>query len=535
MDESSEGRAVFLREPAREAALSSSAPASTGVQSANSSMNWTALAAALMFFFAALVHHQLATRKILDGDSYFHARAAQQLGEYGVRREFPQTVFSTWRDSYSDKDFLFHAFTIPFVGESASVAGAKRAVIASDGLILLAFGFALVRLRVRFAWVAVVLFAASSPWIWFNLLKLRPHTLGLALLLVEIVLLLEGRYKTLALFTWAHVLAHTSFLTLLALPVAHAIACRLHGRPLDWRPAGSIAVGIVGASLLHPYFPNNLTITFDQTIEVARTVSGARADIPLDLFGAELMPITFALFQHLWVVWVPALACGAAWLARGRQPRPSIATLTLFGFAAALLLACGLAGRFAFFLVPVLLLATGRGLSELAGERPLGELAREPVAICVAVTLVACVALGMRETHPTALRAHIRNVEPPVEDSRAAIAFLDRRAAKDDVIYHNFWKPFAPLYYFRPDGKYIEALDPIFLYRFDPTLFSEMLSVYRGKAVDPYRVIAKDFGARFVFVQKIGSEFAMATQIARDPRFQLIYNDPHALVFEVKE
>jgi hypothetical protein len=491
------------------------------------------LAAALLLFLAALAHHQLATRRLLDGDSYFHARAAQQLAEHGVRRAFPQAAFSTWRDRYSDKDFLFHALAIPFVGESASVAGAKLAVIASDALVLLAFGFALVRLRARVAWIAVVLLAASSPWIWLHLLKFRPHSLGLALLLVEVVLLLEGRWKTLALAAAAHVLAHTSFLTLLALPIAHAIACRMRGSAIPWRPAVGIALGIGGASLLHPYFPNNLTMAFDQAIEVARSVAGGRPDVPPDVFGAELMPIALAGFLQLWVVWVPALASGALLVARWRSAPPSVDALTLFGFSAALLLACGLANRFAFFLVPLAVLATARAASELAGERPLRELVRKPATLALAAVLGVCIAGGARSTQPGALRARVAQAESPVEDLRAAIAFLDRRATPRDVVYHNFWIPFAPLYYFRPNGTYIEGLDPIFLYRFSPELFGKMLSVYRGEASDAHAIVARDFGARFVFVQKLASERPMALALARDRRFRLIYNDAHALIFEV--
>lgn len=492
-----------------------------------------ALFVALALFVAALAHYQLATRTLLDGDSYFHARAAQQLAEHGVQRQFPQAAFSTWRDRYSDKDFLFHVFSIPFVGASASVAGAKRAVIAADALVLLAFGFALVRLRVRFAWLAVALFAASSPWIWLHLLKLRPHLLGLALLLVEIVLLLEGRWKTLALAAAAHVLAHTSFLTLLALPIADAIARGLRGQPLVWRPAAGIALGILAASLLHPYFPNNLTIAFDQAVEVARSASGARPDVPPDVFGSELLPMSLAGFLQLWNVWTPALVCGVLLLARWRRAPPSAAALTLFGFAAALLIACRLANRFAFFFEPVAVLATLRAASELAGDRSLRELVRAPGAIALAGMFAVCLAAGARDTRPSSLRVRIARSESPAAGMREAIAFLDRRAAKSDIVYHNFWIPFAPLYYFRPEGTYIEGLDPIFLYRFDPRLFAGMLSVYRGEEKDAHRVIAGDFGARFVFVQKVENEHAMARLLARDERFRLIYNDAHALVFEV--
>jgi hypothetical protein len=492
-----------------------------------------ALAAALALLLGALAHYQLGTRGLLDGDSYFHARAAQQLREHGVRRAFPQTAFSTWRDRYSDKDFLFHVVAIPFVGERASIPGAKRAVIFLDALSLLAFGVALARLRVRFAWLAVVLLAASSPWIWLHLLKLRPHLLGLALLLVEVVLLLEGRWKTLALAAAAHVLAHTSFLALPALPVAHAIACRLRGQPVPWRPAAGVALGIAAASLSHPYFPNNLSIAFDQAIEVARSVSGERPEVPPDVFGAELLPISLAGFLQLWVAWVPALATGAVLIARWRRSPPSVEALTLFGFAAALLLACGLANRFAFFFAPLALLAAARAWSELAGERPVRALARAPAGIALASLLAFCVAGGARLTNPAALRERAAHAESPAERMRAAIAFLDRRATPEDVVYHDFWMPFAPLYYFRPYGTYIEALDPIFLYRFDPVLFAGMLAVHRGEAPDPYAVIARDFGARFVFVQKVASERPMAQALLRDRRFRPIYNDAHALVLEV--
>jgi hypothetical protein len=491
-----------------------------------------ALAAALLAFFSALVHFQYATPRLYDGDSYFHARAAQQLGEHGVQREFPQTAFSTWRERYSDKDFLFHALSIPFVGENASVAGAKRAVVVFDALALAAFGFALVRLRVRFAWLALLLLAASDAWIWLHFLKLRPHLLGLALLVVEIVLLLERRWKTLGLFAAAHVLAHTSFLALLALPIAHALACRLRGEPLAWRPAAGIALGIGAASLLHPYFPNNLTIAFDQAVEVARSVAGTRAEVPPDVFGSELLPISLRGFLQLFSVWLPAAAAGVALLARWRSAPPSVEVLTLYGFASALLLACGLANRFAFFFAPVALLATARALSELAGDAPVIGLLRRPAFVVPALALAGAVSAQSLGKAPT-LPARVRVARAPAEDMRTAIAFLDRRAAPSDVVYHDFWIPFAPLYYFRPNGTYIEALDPIFLYRFDPQRFAGMLSVHRGDARDAHRVIAGDFGARFVFVQKTRAERTMAGLLARDPRFRLIYDDRFALVFEV--
>ncbi|HEU4427379.1 MAG TPA: hypothetical protein VFT98_01380 [Myxococcota bacterium] len=244
------------------------------------------------------------------------------------------------------------------------------------------------------------------------------------------------------------------------------------------------------------------------------------------------MPISTRGFLQLFAVWLPAALAAAALLARWRDAAPSVAVLTLFGFSAALLLACGLANRFAFFFVPAMVLATARALSELADDARSMQLLRRPAFALPALALIGAVALQGVSRGP-ALPARLRSARAPAEDMRAAIAFLDRRAAPSDVVYHDFWIPFAPLYYFRPNGTYIEALDPIFLYRFDPHLFAGMLSVHRGEAQDPHRVIAGDFGARFVFVQKTHAERNLARTLARDPRFRLIYNHRFALVFEV--
>jgi hypothetical protein len=121
-----------------------------------------------------------------------------------------------------------------------------------------------------------------------------------------------------------------------------------------------------------------------------------------------------------------------------------------------------------------------------------------------------------------------------VEDSREAIAFLDRVARPDDIVYHAFWAPFSALYFHRPHGRYIEALDPIFLYRHDPRLFAGMLEVYRGTAADPYRVIARDFDARWVYVPRWKQMNPMLRLLRREPRIRPVYGDRFAILFQVQ-
>ena len=81
---------------------------------------------------AVLAWMQYSQETLVTGDSYFHARAAQQLGEHGIERQFSQTVYSTWAERYSDKDFLFHVVLLPFCADPQfMVRGAKLAVVVS--------------------------------------------------------------------------------------------------------------------------------------------------------------------------------------------------------------------------------------------------------------------------------------------------------------------------------------------------------------------------------------------------------------------
>ena len=99
--------------------------------------------AAVLLVTAWLGWIQMSFAGLYDLDSYFHVRAAEQLAAHGVAKTFPQATQSTWRDAYSDKDFLFHVLSIPFVTGDDPFEGGKWCVIALQLLVLASFAFAL--------------------------------------------------------------------------------------------------------------------------------------------------------------------------------------------------------------------------------------------------------------------------------------------------------------------------------------------------------------------------------------------------------
>jgi hypothetical protein len=475
---------------------------------------------------------QLSFGGLYDLDSWFHVRAAEQLAVHGVERTFPQATQSTWLDHYSDKDFLFHAFLIPFV-RGDLVAGGKWAVIAMDFLVLASFAAAIATFGIRFGALWVLLLAVTSPYYVTRISSVRPHILGIAFVTVEIALLHRGRWKTLFLVAALHVMAHSSFVVLPALVVAHGVACWLAGERLPVRSAVAVAAGLVLGSVLHPYFPNNLTVAYDQLVEVTRNVWFENATIPREAFGSELGPMTWKSFVAQAPGWLPALVGLGAVLVTSRLRGWTLAQLDLAFLTAGFLFVASRSRRFVDLLVVCALLFAGALWTRLAAGRPIAALIREraPVAIPCVVALLALVTWA--GSRVTGMRAGFQG-QAMGDVFAPAVAALDRIAAPEDVVYHNSWMDFAVLYAFRPDGRYISGLDPIFLYQHDPALFAKNLALSRGVG-DAAGIVARDFRGRWIFVTSQPRDQRFRQLVERTPGLRRVYADPVAQIWQVPE
>jgi hypothetical protein len=535
--------------------------------------------AAVLLVTAWLGWIQMSFAGLYDLDSYFHVRAAEQLAAHGVAKTFPQATQSTWRDAYSDKDFLFHVLSIPFVTGDDPFEGGKWCVIALQLLVLASFAFALRSFDLRFGALWLVLLAATSPYYVSRLSSLRPHVLGLAFVIVEIALLYRNRWKTLFVVSGLHVLAHSSFVLLPILLVVRFVAS-WRSRAWPWRSAAAIVVGMVVASLAHPYFPNNLTVAWDQLFGVASNVWFKDASVPREAFGSELGPMTWQSFLAQWPGWSPAVAGALLVLAtrmlgarsvhdphgdgddahgigaRGvghvrdahRAPAPGVRTWApaldarilpapdayLALVTVAMLAIASRSRRFVDVFVASALLLAAALWTRLAAGRSLGELLRTralrtaPCALALGALAVFAVwrASGIREGFQ---RQAMGNVYA------SGVLALNQLADAEDVVYHNSWMDFALLYAFRPEGRYISGLDPIFLYQHSPELFAKNLELSRGvgRGDAAVRVIADDFRGRWVFVTMQPRDQRFRQLLQRTKGVRLVYQDGIVQLWQV--
>jgi len=500
----------------------------SGAGRADRTLTW----AAVLVATAWLGWIQTSFAGLYDLDSYFHVRAAEQLAANGVEKTFPQATQSTWRDAYSDKDFLFHVLLIPFVAGGDLIAGGKWFVVAMQLVVLLAFAWALRSLDLRFGALWIVLLAATSSYYVTRLSSVRPHVLGLAFVLVEIALLYRDRWKALFVVAWLHVIAHSSFVLLPILLVARGLAS-LAGLPWPLRSAGAIAAGMLLATVVHPYFPNNLSVAWDQLFGVASNVWLRDASIPREAFGSELGPMTWQSFLAQTPGWAPAAAGLVLALVAGRLrgwpvPDTYLALVTLVMLALA-----SRSRRFVDVFVAAAVLLAAALWTRLAAGRSLGELLRARPLVVLPCVLALIVLAGFATWRASGVREGFQR-QAMGDVFAPAVTALDQLAAPEDVVYHASWMDFAVLYAFRPDGRYISGLDPIFLYQHDPALFARNLDLSRGLGHGAAaRILADEFRARWVYVTTQPRDQPFRALLERSKGVRLAYDDGRAQIWQV--
>jgi hypothetical protein len=371
------------------------------------------------------------------------------------------------------------------------------------------------------------------------LLAVRPAVLGFTLVILEVAFVSRGAFWPIFVLGALHTWSHSSFVLLPILGAAVFAARLLRGEPLPWRVALATLAGPLAASVFHPYFPNNWFVYQQQLLDVTGATWGLAAQVPLQLFGDELKPASTKFVLDGYPAWAPVVL-GILALLTVRPSRPVSTWLLALLFFTGLVgvLAC-LTKKFLLILFPIALLAAGQLWTELCPPLPLRALwQRHRRGLVIAGgLLVLCLLVPQFRVHIQLV--HNRVVEWDQQNRlggdahRDAVQYLIDNASPGDLVYHNFFWDFSMLYHFRPNGRYVVALDPIFFYRYDPELFAEALEALRGQSLDFHRVLRDEFGARWLYLRRSPQHLPMFRMINRDPRFQPAYMDGNVVIYRL--
>ncbi|MCB0334404.1 MAG: hypothetical protein KDD55_12940, partial [Bdellovibrionales bacterium] len=430
--------------------------------------------AQLVFLLAALwlIWFQFVSPYLLGFDAFYHMKVSLLMRLHGVLYEFPWTELSTWKDSFSDKDFLFHVFLVPFTYFDDLELGGKYAVVVFAALVLTSVFSLLRRYKVSYAALWALLLPLMSIDFFYRMSLTRPHILGVLFLLWIVFAVIEKRLLLLAFLSFFFPWAHTSY----ALPVvwigALAFVSWLFSGPSYLKPLlVSFVVTLLG-TIVHPYFPDNWQMFWVQNIVVMQKGLGTSEIFHL---GRELGVHTTKVFLLHNIVSLLLTFSTVIVLASGKvkltEKHKAWCWFAFFAFGMTLLMR-----RFAEIWAPINLIASLQILIPFVQEEKKHLSYLRGAGFSLLLFLV--VGGGFWLSYRTVQKELVG--KPPF--FKEAAQFFEEHSEPGELIFTCDWDDASGIFFFNHKNHYLVMLDPTFAMQYDEKKATRWRALALGKA-----------------------------------------------------
>jgi hypothetical protein len=477
----------------------------------------------LFMVFMALV--QFGTPNLPDNDGFYHIKLAWLMRTEGLKPDFPwmqMTILNA--EEFYDHHFLYHVALIPFTFGDL-LAGAKWSAVLFAAIAFLAVWYLFHRQQIPAAWLwALGLLAVSTPFL-YRMSVTRAQSLSVGVLALGMVLLLEGRYKWLAVLSFLYVWMYDAFPLLLAFTVLHAIAIFLLEKRLEYRPLLWVGGGMLAGLVVNPYFPDNLIFTYHHLLPKLMNATSISV-------GNEWYPYETEQLLENSPLALAAVAGGA--LALGLTER-KMDVRTAFSLLVALMFGVMLfkARRFIEYFAPFALVFSAFAwapilrteMENFVNANSLSWLKSRFTHIVLAVL----VGVGMYLS--------ISDARKQVAGSKSydlfagASEWLVQNTEPGERVFNTDWDDFPRLFFYNTHNTYIVGLDPTYMQLYDAELYDDWVAITRGNVDQPSQSILTRFSSRYVVTDLLHKNFL--EKAADDPNLMEVYRDDKSAVFKI--
>jgi len=481
-----------------------------------------------VIFFAGMSAIQFATPDMPDNDGFYHIKLAWLMRTESLKPDFPWLPLSILNeDEFYDHHFLFHVALIPFTFGDLRL-GAKWAAVTFSAFAFLSIWYLFHRQKIPFSWLWAIGLLGISDAFLYRMSITRAQSLSLAVLVLGLVWILEGRYKFLATLSFLYVWMYDAFPLILAIAALHFLSVLLLEHRFELRPLLWAGIGIGLGLIINPYFPDNLIFTWHHLLpklQDATSVSVGNEWYPYDT--AQLLKNS-----------LPALAAFASGiLALGLSGR-KMDLRTAASFLLTLLFAVMLfkARRFVEYFPPFALIFSAFAWAPLlGGERAPVELGLKPLTglreSFPVLLLALMVSAGIVKTLPSAQKSIIDS--KPYHLYEGASNWLADNTPAGERVFQTDWDDFQRLFFYNTHNTYLAGLDPTYLQLYDRDLYDIWVDITRGRVEQPSRLILEQFAARYIHTDLKHGNFLR--QAENDPGLVEVYRDEQAVIFQVIE
>jgi len=317
------------------------------------------------------------------------------------------------------------------------------------------------------------------------------------------------------------------------LPQVFAVVRWAYLKSVERRSEGRIVLWGLGAyaaaTLLHPYFPKNLTFFYVQNIYVTFLELTQRVNLHL---ANELTPLDT---RQLVGAHLPLLAqmLALAFALMHRRVSLSERTRVTFPIAAILILMTCLSKRFVEYSVPVATLFCAFLYTDLSVGYGKREYARDfgtaGKLVVIFWLICLCVATGVEASY---IRGDFTRVGPPRFQELARS--LAAKAPPGEIVYACDWDEPPELFFYDDQYRYPVMMDPTFMYYWDPKIWGKWSDASNGllSADETRKTLLETFHTRYgVCGAKFG---ALRALMGADARFSILAENKNGYVFEVR-
>ena len=496
---------------------------------------------------------------IPDADSFYHYKHASIYRADGFwKSDFPWTQYSVIHKYSSDIWYGYHILLIPFTGdpftrENDPIFGIKLASVLSTVIVFLLLVWAFWRLdRDRFL-LWPIIFVTSSSTILFRLIMLRPHPISLAisLLLFSAMVLPSSLVLIFVLgffMSWLH-------LALIWLPILiYLTASTFLWRSFRWKDGLALFLGLLAGVFLRPNPIGAIQIAYVQVVEFFLE---KQSGLPIQ-FGSEMLKMSWGVFfRELWpFVSLFLLALMLLFLVfkkRGWNHNWTTLLSSLSLSAIFLLLSFLVAGRslelsigFAVIFI-ALVVREAFAVQGVLPEKKLDP--NQHTRITPKILAICGILFILLQIWNSSSRFNffMRNTARP-DTLKASAIWLREHAEPHTIVFNPHWDNFAQLFFWNQNNYYINGMDPIFEYSYDPSLYWKThyyavglatgftcgeTACSKEMASTTEEVLHNDFNASYVVLQKLRTP-KFYDYLDHTTSYKKVFETNDEVVFEVK-
>ncbi len=489
---------------------------------------------------------QFSTPNIADPDAFYHLAHAKIYAERGIfYAEFPWAQFSVIKDLKADIWYGFHLFLIPFTYIPNGILGIKIAGAFITLLTLLAFYWSLIKLNLKWPLASTLFLILIAPDVMYRLTMTRPHNLTLALVVIIFALIwTRGRGFLFSLLgflsAWLHIAL--SWLPIFINLISNLVL-KTRREPIPWKNTVYLAAGSIIGVLARPHPWGALKLAYIQVVDI---IFIKFQNIPL-AFGRELKPPYLDTFLRntlpLAIIIIVSLIVYRIVRSRLGDPKSKHYQNIFFS---------SLAISFIFFFITTFVarrsydIFIGFGLIAAAATLTLWSKQEKPGSNKkILAGLIIIVGLAGLNSIPV-FKKYNRDAWTPTYLKTSAL-WLKENTQPGEIVFHTNWDQFGSLFFWNQQNYYINGMDPIFQYAYDPALYWKNHFMFSDKAYshtcgrlkctaaeteNTPQVLAQDFKASYIVLRKAQNPNTFINWVAKKT-FPLVFETKSEVIFKI--